>query len=173
MDETKQAFSVVDEEEFFTEQMGDGLKDTFVLMAHSADQALTSRGREVNSVNIFQFLLEPAVDKIVDFTTQSPIGSGKPPTTAHEMWTFFGTVFLRSTHNVTTALAWEEMESPGFVLMDVERHNSILHNLRGFDAMNRSPAKIDDAWMQRSNSLRNMNALEVSVFERSVTHLRN
>jgi hypothetical protein len=52
------------------------------------------------------------------------------------MWTFFGTVFLRSTCNITTALAWEEMESPGFVLMDVERCDSILNNLRGFDTIN-------------------------------------
>jgi hypothetical protein len=102
-------------------------------------------------VNIFQFLLEPAIDKFVDFTTQWLVRLEKPSTTAHEMWTFFATLFPRSTFNLSIALAWEEMESPGFVLMEIERYNSILHNLRGYDTINRSPANIDDAWMQHSN----------------------
>jgi hypothetical protein len=175
MDETNQAFSVIDEEEFFTEQMGDSLKDTFVLTAESIDRALTLRGREVNAVNIFQFLLEPAIDKIVDFTTQSLIASGKIATTKHELWTFFATTFLRSAFNLSTALAWKEMESgsAGFVLMDMKRHNSILHNLRGYDMIGRSPDNADAAWMGRSNLLRNINGLERLFFERSVTHLLN
>jgi hypothetical protein len=108
MDETNQAFSVIDhEEEFFTQQMGESLKDTFVLMAESIDQALSLRGREVNAVNIFQFLLELAIDKIVDFTTQSLIASGKTATTKHKLWTFLATTFLRSAFNLSTALCWD------------------------------------------------------------------
>jgi hypothetical protein len=175
MDETNQAFTVIDEEEFFTEQMGDSLKDTFVLTAESIDRALSQRGREVNAVNIFHFLLELAIDKIVDFTTQSLIASGKTATTKHELWTFFATIFLRSAFNLSTAVAWKQMESgsAGFVLMDMKRYNSILHNLRGYDMIGRSPENADAAWMQRSNLLRNMNGLERSFFERSVTHLLN
>ena len=129
----------------------------------------------MNAVNIFQFLLEPAIDKIVDFTTQSLIASGKTATNKHELWTFFGTTFLRSAFNISTTLAWKEMEngSAGFVLMDIRRYHSILNNLSGYDMIGRSPENANAQWMQQSNLLRNMNGLERSFFERSVTHLLN
>jgi hypothetical protein len=144
-------------------------------MAESIDEALSLRGREVNAVNIFQFLLEPAIDRIVDFTTQSLFSSGKSVTIKHELWTFFATTFLRSTFNLSQVLAWKEMESvsAGFILMEMTCYNSILHNLWGYNTIGRSPENTDDVWMQRSNLLRNMNGLERSVFERSATHLLN
>jgi hypothetical protein len=94
MDDTA-AFTIIEETDFFDDQMGDSLKNTFDCTAESIDEALTLRGREVNAVNTFQFLLEPAIDKIVDFTTQSLVGSGKSVTTKHELWTFLATTFLR------------------------------------------------------------------------------
>ena len=64
MDETK-AFTVIDEEEFFDDQLGESPKNALDHTAESADQALTPRGRGVSPVSVFQLSSEPAVDKIV------------------------------------------------------------------------------------------------------------
>ena len=170
-DNDKEALKTMLNDEFVDETCSESLQNTLKCIAGNMDGALLRRGQDINSVTCFQFLIYPAMNLLVDFTCQHLVKSGKSPISLHEMWEFLETMMMRSAFNVSPELSWKLMEkhADGFDLMKLSRFNEILSSLRGYDVNARDP----DDWMCKSNMLRNMNQIEVLIFERSVSTLLN
>ena len=94
LDTNNVPFEVVDEDDFFDEEFGSAYCKTLLSVANSIDQQLGSRGKDVNMVNTFSFLLHPAVHMLADFTSQQLVKSGKSPTTALEIQEFIATLLF-------------------------------------------------------------------------------
>ena len=104
-DNDKEALKIMLNDEFVDEACARSLQNTLVGMADSMDRALSRRGQDINSVTCFQFLIDPAMNLLVDFTCQHLVKSGKSPISLHEMWEFLGTMMMRSAFNISPELS--------------------------------------------------------------------
>ena len=73
-------------------------------MAVNTENALESRGIAVNPVNTLRFLLEPALNSILDSTRQA-LGKEKlPPCSTNELQMVIATLFMRFSLNLSIKL---------------------------------------------------------------------
>ena len=66
-------------------------------ITRSLTNAMGSRGIEINSGSVFRFLIQPAIPKLVEYTTQQLIQSGHSGTLEIEIYEFIVTKHLCST----------------------------------------------------------------------------
>ena len=96
-----------------------------------------SRGIEINSGSVFRFLIQPAIPKLVNYTTQQLIQSGHSGTLEIEIYEFVVMKHLCSTFCVSNNVAWSQIKliavANGFTLMNQNRYGAILSSLQGFD----------------------------------------
>ena len=145
------AFELVEEGTFFDSSLKLSLVKTLVAIANRIEDQLRSRGMVVNDVNIFCYLLHPAIDLLTDCTNQQLVKNGKRGIGSQEIWEFIGTLMFRSGFCTSPEHAWDRMErlSEDFILMKLTRFNEILSCLRGFDVGDRSPSNSNDEWFPR------------------------
>ena len=144
------------EDAFFNTMFGGRLKSTLSRAADRTEIALTSRGLDMTAANVFQFLLEPGLALVVDYTTQSLVSSNQAGTHAHELYSLLATLYLRSSMNMSTDTCWGILETlaatKGFDLMDLSRYKVLIQNLKGFP-MDKRQARANEAdthssWMR-------------------------
>ena len=112
-----------------------------------------SRGIEINSRSVFRFLIQRAIPKLVDYTTQQLIQSGHSGTLEIEIYEFIATKHLCSTFCVSNNMAWSQMKpfvaANGFMLMDQNRYGAILSSLRGFNQHQCVAIEQEETWMEQ------------------------
>lgn len=150
-------------------------RDTYITMADRMGDEPTSRGDHVTSVNVFRYLLHPAIDTILDHIRQELVNKGLVSISTAEMWNFIGTMMFRTTFNVGTGPAWEIMAKAAddFELMDSKQFHYLLRCLRGYNVRGRSQKLSDSVSLRQSKMLRPLNFLEIRMFEGSILTLIN
>ena len=139
---------------------------------------LSNNGFGVDFVSTFNALLTaPAINILVECTSQELVSKGYERTNANEMLKFLATKFLQSRIHVQSDVAWSDYLEPlavryNFQLMEITRFNRMLNSIRGFDIDKRN-ADNNDTWMQRKNFLRHLAELETAIFKPSVNILLN
>ena len=121
-----------------------------------------SRGIEINSGSVFGFLIQCAIPKLVDYTTQQLIQSGHSGTLEIGIYEFIATKHLCSTFCVSNNMAWSQMKpfvawsqmkpfvaANGFMLMDQNRYGAILSSLRGFNQHQCVAIEQEETWMEQ------------------------
>ena len=176
-DETidQKRFTVVREDKQLDDVLLSPLRDTLAGFVQRMESALTSRGQSMSAANSFRYLLTPAIEELAGFTSQELHRRGKPHVSTAEMWAFIGTLLIRGIYKTGAEHAWMLMTqgTTGFVLMELDRFRSIMACLRGYDVARRSPGDADDTWLRQSGMLRNLSAMEVLIFKRSLDCLLN
>ena len=144
-------FELVDEATFFDSSLKSSLVKTLLSIENRVEQQLRARGMCVNNVNIFCYLLHPAIDLLTDCTNQQLVKNGKRGIDSQELWEFIGTIIFRSGFCTSPERTWKRMEklSVGFIVMKLNRFNEIMSSLRGFDVGDRSPSSSNDEWFPR------------------------
>ena len=81
------------------------MKATLISASQNIEREVKEiRGRDLTPVNIFQFLIEPAIPRLLDYTQQSMHLSGLTTTNAGELQQVIATMLLQSTHNVSVRM---------------------------------------------------------------------
>ena len=158
------------EDEFSDEVYGKKMKATLISAAQSIQNEVKEiRGRDLTPVNIFQFLIEPATPRLLDYTQQSMHISGLMQTNVGELQQVIATMFLRSTHNVSTDAFWDRTKplfiSEGLFLMNKLRFLKVVNNIRGFEISGRETMEGSTEWLQQSNLLCRTRGMEELMFE--------
>ena len=175
LEETK--FVVFSEEQYKDKYHRDGLISSYTHAADSIARHLQSVSLDVNAANTLNYLVSnPVFENISQYTTQQLVSRNLDPMNSLETRRFFATKLLRSRFNLSTKKSWTDIMVPlaekhNLTLMQYERFNNILTSIRGYDVLSRSGDNGDDSWMRRKNLLRNLNPLEKSMFDRSITLL--
>ena len=93
--EYKLPYIIKMEDDFFNEVYSEKMKATLTSAAQSIQKELTEiRGCELTPINIFQFLIKPAMPCILDYTQQSLHASGLMQTNAVGLQQVIATMFL-------------------------------------------------------------------------------
>ena len=156
--QVRKNFVILTEDEFYEQYLNRSYIDTFCYIASSMQNHLSNNGFGVDSVNTFNALLTaPAINILVECTSQELVSKGYERTNANKMLKFLATKFLRSRIHVPSDVAWSDYLEPlavryNFQLMEITRFNRLLNSIRGFDIDKRN-ADNNDTWMQRKNLL--------------------
>eukprot|EP00984_Skeletonema_dohrnii_P027846 scaffold17539_cov76-Skeletonema_dohrnii-CCMP3373.AAC.1 len=176
---SKTMYELVTEEEFKEAYMSASYINTSSNAVASVERHLNQSGREINTTNIITSLVSDATFlNLSNHTSEALVKRGLRRTNPIEMQTFLATKLLRSRFRMSTKMAWTTVLSSiakanGFELMDMSRYNNILTCIRGYGISNRSGDNGTDVWIQRKNMLRNLNPIEVQMFNTSANLLFN
>ena len=139
------AYTIVSEDHFVEKYLGQGLVETYEHIAKSMGQHLRTKGQECNAVNALNALIQLSTfEDIASYTTEELVKKGHDYVSSYETTRrFFATKLLRSRFAVSTKCAWERFMIPlsranNFTLLDVDRYNSILTCLKGYDVQGRT-----------------------------------
>jgi hypothetical protein len=171
-------YTVVYADDFFNENLGKKLRETLTHFENSLNCELASRGKNVTSVNTFEFLVgEHSFNTLVDYTTQCLIKRNKHATNPNEFREFIATRILRSRLRVSSKRAFELLDftaiQNGFICMSQERYTDIMSCIRGYDVLRRVGSDEDEFWLRQDNLMPHLHPLEVSMFQNSVKTLLN
>ena len=98
---------MVDEATFFDSSLKSSLVKTLLPIENRLDQQLRARGMYVSNVNIFCYLLHPAIDLLTDCTNQQLVKNGKRGIDSQELWEFIGTIIFRSGFCTSPERTWK------------------------------------------------------------------
>ena len=121
------------EDEFQEKFIAPILEEMYKAITQSLTNVMGSRGIEINSGSALRFLIQPAIPKLVDYTTQQLIQSGHSGTLEIEIYEFIAMKHLCSTFHVSNNVAWSQMKliavANGFSLLDQNRYGAIISSL--------------------------------------------
>ena len=109
--------TVMFEDEFQSMSYSKPYVDTIRFIATSIRTKLQSLGKDVDELNIFRYLIEPALRLLAEYAMEQLVKDATDSeksmvgTSVEEIWEFIATKYFRSTFRVLTEVAWEMMEA--------------------------------------------------------------